>query len=209
MAGSITRSTDVDGGGMPLPGAPGEFDIVVSRSPGRGRHSELPGPRRSLRSVGSYQLGSTQRDRAGDLPRSAAAGGCIAALEPSGLTTALEVGWPGSGSPRRAPLERRSGSLALAALRPCYRLCRRTVPSTKSVGATDSVVQREDQQGTQTRPSRRLIALVAASCAVAVEAARATAALRPSERAARQSLSQVRGQRPAYRARGTCRVTGT
>ena len=142
--------------------------------------------------MGSYQVGSTQRDRAGDLPRSAAAGGCIAALEPSGLTTALEVGWPGSGSPRRAPLERRSGSLALAALRPCYRLCRRTVPSTKSVGATDSAVQREDQQGTQTRPSRRLIALVAASCAVAVEAARATAALRPSERAARQSLRATR-----------------
>jgi len=31
LAASITRFTDGDGGGMPLPGAPGEFDVVGSR----------------------------------------------------------------------------------------------------------------------------------------------------------------------------------
>src|SRR5213079_3407625 len=31
LAASITRFTDGDGGGMPLPGAPGEFEIVGSR----------------------------------------------------------------------------------------------------------------------------------------------------------------------------------
>jgi hypothetical protein len=31
LAQSITRFTDADGGGMPLPGAPGEFDVVGSR----------------------------------------------------------------------------------------------------------------------------------------------------------------------------------
>ncbi len=31
LAASITRFTDGDGGGVPLPGAPGEFDVVASR----------------------------------------------------------------------------------------------------------------------------------------------------------------------------------
>jgi DDE family transposase len=31
LAASITRYTDGDGGGVPLPGAPGEFDVVASR----------------------------------------------------------------------------------------------------------------------------------------------------------------------------------
>src|SRR3954464_11543096 len=31
LAASITRFTDGDGGGMPLPGAPGEFDVTGSR----------------------------------------------------------------------------------------------------------------------------------------------------------------------------------
>src|ERR671925_873941 len=31
LAASITRFTDGDGGGMPPPGAPGEFDVVGSR----------------------------------------------------------------------------------------------------------------------------------------------------------------------------------
>jgi len=36
LAASITRFTDGDGGGMPLPGAPGEFDVTGSRRVGRG-----------------------------------------------------------------------------------------------------------------------------------------------------------------------------
>ena len=34
LAASITRFTDGDGGGVPLPGAPGEFDVVASRQLG-------------------------------------------------------------------------------------------------------------------------------------------------------------------------------
>ena len=34
LAASITRFTDGDGGGMPLPGAPGEFDVTGSRPVG-------------------------------------------------------------------------------------------------------------------------------------------------------------------------------
>src|SRR3954453_17971639 len=36
LAASITRFTDGDGGGVPLPGAPGEFDVTGSRSLGGG-----------------------------------------------------------------------------------------------------------------------------------------------------------------------------
>src|SRR3954453_7660272 len=36
LAASITRFTDGDGGGVPLPGAPGEFDVTGSRPLGGG-----------------------------------------------------------------------------------------------------------------------------------------------------------------------------